>query len=123
MYQKNKRHKYGAIKTVIDGIKFDSKAEALYYQLHKHDEGMKMQETFVLQDKFRLNGKAYIAIKYKPDFTFYDEQGNLTKIVDVKGVMTDIFKIKAKLFANRYGMQITVAKKVGSSMRFDEKLI
>ena len=82
-----------------------------------------MQETFVLQDKFRLNGKAYIAIKYKPDFTFYDEHGNLTKVVDVKGVMTDVFKIKAKLFANRYGMQITVAKKVGSSMRFDEKLI
>lgn len=123
MIKKNKRHKYGAIKTVIDGIKFDSKAEAIYYQLHKHDKGMKMQETFVLQDKFKLNGKSYIAIKYKPDFTFYDEQGNLTKIVDVKGVMTDIFKIKAKLFANRYGMQITVAKKVGSSMRFDEKLI
>lgn len=123
MTMRKKPHKFGAVKTVIDGIKFDSKAEALYYQLHKHDEGMKMQETFVLQDKFRLNGKAYIAIKYKPDFTFYDEQGNLTKIVDVKGVMTDIFKIKAKLFANRYGMQITVAKKVGSSMRFDEKLI
>lgn len=123
MIKKKKPHKFGAVKTVINGIKFDSKAEALYYQLHKHDEGMKMQETFVLQDKFRLNGKAYIAIKYKPDFTFYDEQGNLTKIVDVKGVMTDIFKIKAKLFANRYGMQITVAKKVGSSMRFDERLI
>lgn len=123
MYQKNKRHKYGAIKTVIDGIKFDSKAEALYYQLHKHDKGMKMQEKFVLMDKFRLNGKAYREIAYVPDFTFYDDEGNLIKIVDVKGMQTSGFKIKAKLFANRYGMQITVAKKVGSSMRFDEKLI
>lgn len=122
MYQKNKRHKYGAVKTVIDGIKFDSKAEALYYQLHKHDKGMKMQEKFVLMDKFKLNGKAYLEIAYKPDFTFYDENGNLTKVVDVKGVLTPEFKIKSKLFANRYGIQITVAKKVGNVLRFEEKL-
>ena len=123
MYQKNKRHKYGAVKTAIDGIEFDSKAEALYYQLHKHDNGMKMQEKFVLMDKFRLNGKVYREIAYKPDFTFYDENGNLTKVVDVKGVLTPEFKIKSKLFANRYGMQITVAKKVGKTLRFDEKMM
>lgn len=123
LYQKNKRHKYGAVKTVIDGIEFDSKAEALYYQLHKHDNGMKMQEKFVLMDKFRLNGKAYREIAYKPDFTFYDENGNLNKVVDVKGVLTPEFKIKSKLFANRYGMQITVAKKVGKTLRFDEKMM
>ena len=122
MYQKNKRHKYSAVKTVIDGIKFDSKAEALYYQLHKHDNGMKMQEKFVLMDKFRLNGKAYREIAYKPDFTFYDENGNLTKVVDVKGVLTPEFKIKSKLFANRYGIQITVAKKVGNVLMFEEKM-
>ena len=123
LIKRKKPHKFGAIKTVIDGIKFDSKAEALYYQLHKHDKSMKMQEKFVLMDKFRLNGKAYREIAYVPDFTFYDEQGNLIKVVDVKGMMTDVFKIKAKLFASRYGMQITVAKKVSRSMRFDEKLI
>lgn len=122
MYQKNKRHKYGAVKTAIDGIEFDSKAEALYYQLHKHDKGMKMQEKFVLMDKFKLNGKAYREIAYKPDFTFYDENGNLNKVVDVKGVLTPEFKIKSKLFANRYGIQITVAKKVGNVLRFEEKL-
>lgn len=122
MYQKNKRHKYGAVKTTIDGIEFDSKAEALYYQLHKHDKGMKMQEKFVLMDKFKLNGKAYREIAYKPDFTFYDENGNLNKVVDVKGVLTPEFKIKSKLFANRYGIQITVAKKVGNVLRFEEKL-
>lgn len=122
MYQKNKRHKYGAVKTAIDGIEFDSKAEALYYQLHKHDKGMKMQEKFVLMDKFKLNGKAYREIAYKPDFTFYDENGNLTKVVDVKGVLTPEFKIKSKLFANRYGIQITVAKKVGNVLRFEEKM-
>lgn len=71
---KNKPNKYKAVKTVVDGIKFDSKAEALYYQLYKHDKGMKMQEKFVLMDKFKLNGKTYREIAYKPDFTFYDNQ-------------------------------------------------
>lgn len=123
MTMRKKSHKFGAVKTVIDGIKFDSKAEALYYQLHKHDKGMKMQEKFVLMDKFRLNGKAYREIAYVPDFTFYDDEGNLIKIVDVKGMQTSGFKIKAKLFTNRYGMQITVATKISRSMRFEEKVI
>lgn len=125
MIKKKKPHKFGAVKTVIDGIKFDSKAEALYYQLHKHDKGMNMQEKFVLMDKFRLNGKAYREIAYVPDFTFYDDEGTLVKIVDVKGMLTSGFKIKAKMFANRYNMQITVAKKMGTGnkIRFDETII
>ena len=116
-------HKYGAKKVTIDGITFDSKAESIYYQLHKHEPNMKMQEKFVLQDKFRLNGKAYREIYYKPDFTFYDDAGNLIKIVDVKGVLTTEFKIKAKMFANRYGTQITIAKKVARKDEFTEKVI
>ncbi|CEN29357.1 DUF1064 domain-containing protein [Lactococcus piscium] len=118
-------HKYRAVKTKVDDIVFDSKAEALYYQLHKHDKGMKMQEKFVLMDKFRLNGKAYREIAYVPDFTFYDDDDNLIKIVDVKGMLTSGFKIKAKMFANRYNMQITVAKKMvtGNKIRFDETII
>lgn len=116
-------HKYGAKKVTVDGITFDSKAESIYYQLHKNEPNMKMQEKFVLQDKFRLNGKAYREIYYKPDFTFYDDAGNLIKIVDVKGVLTTEFKIKAKMFANRYGTQITIAKKVARKDEFTEKVI
>jgi len=95
-------HKYGAKKVTVDGITFDSKAESIYYLLHKDDPNMRMQEKFVLQDKFRLNGKAYREIYYKPDFTFYDDEGNLVKVIDVKGMILPEFKIKAKMFAARY---------------------
>ena len=38
-------HKYGAKKVTIDGITFDSKAESIYYQLHKHEPNMKMKRN------------------------------------------------------------------------------
>lgn len=118
-----KKHKYGAKKIKIDGILFDSKAEGLFYKLHKSNKNMKMQETFILQDKFKLNGKAYRAINYKPDFTFYDEKGNLIKVVDVKGMILPEFRIKAKMFAKRYQIPITVAKKVKYKNSFIEQQI
>lgn len=120
MRQMSNGHKYGAKKVLVDGIKFDSKAESIYYLLHKSDRSMKMQETFVLQDKFRLNGKAYRAINYKSDFTFYDNRNQLVKVVDVKGVILPEFKIKAKMFANRYGIPVTIAKKVARRNEFQE---
>lgn len=116
-------HKYGAKKVTVDGITFDSKAESIYYQLHKHEPNMRLQEKFVLMDKFRLHGKAYREIAYKPDFTFYDEEGNLVKVIDVKGMILPEFKIKAKLFANRYGIPITIAKKVPRKDEFTEKVL
>lgn len=106
-----KENKYKNQKTVIDGITFDSKAEAAYYYLLKQKKitTFKMQESFVIHDAFNLNGKRYQAIKYKPDFTFYDGD-TLIKVVDVKGKRTADFNIKAKLFAKRYGIAITLAK-------------
>ena len=111
-FQQTKKSKYGAKKTTVDGVVFDSKAESIYYLQHKNDERMTMQEKFVLMDKFRLNGKLYREIAYKADFVFRNENNEILKVVDVKGVLTTEFKIKAKLFANRYGIPITIAKKI-----------
>lgn len=122
-FQQTKKSKYGAKKTTVDGIVFDSKAESIYYLQHKNDERMTMQEKFVLMDKFRLNGKLYREIAYKADFVFRNENNEILKVVDVKGVLTTEFKIKAKLFANRYGIPITIAKKVAKMNMFEESEI
>lgn len=122
-FQQNKKSKYGAKKTTVDGIVFDSKAESIYYLQHKNDKRMTMQEKFVLMDKFRLNGKLYREIAYKADFVFRNENNEIVKVVDVKGVLTTEFKIKAKLFANRYGIPITIAKKVARMNVFEESEI
>ena len=84
---------------------------------------MTMQEKFVLMDKFRLNGKLYREISYKADFVFRNENNEILKVVDVKGMVLPEFKMKAKLFANRYGIPITIAKQVAKMNIFEESEI
>lgn len=98
--------KYRAKKTVIDGIKFDSKKEAKRYialkELEKKGniEKLMLQPRFLLQEGFRKNGKAYRKIEYVADF-MYEQDGKLI-IEDVKGIKTDVYKLKQKLFEKRY---------------------
>lgn len=98
--------KYRAKKTVIDGIKFDSKKEAKRYivlrELEKQGnvEKLMLQPRFLLQEGFRKNGKAYRKIEYVADF-MYEQDGKLI-IEDVKGIKTDVYKLKQKLFEKKY---------------------
>ena len=98
--------KYRAKKTEIDGIKFDSKKEAKRYialrELEKKGniEKLTLQPRFLLQEGFRKNGKAYRKIEYVADF-MYEQDGKLI-IEDVKGIKTDVYKLKQKLFEKRY---------------------
>lgn len=108
-------NKYRNKKTERYGHKFDSMAEADYYLIakryaEKNSLEMRMQEKFEIEAKFKFNGKGYRAITYKPDYTFY-EDGKLVKVVDVKGMQTKDFKLKAKLFVARYRIPLILAKK------------
>ena len=60
---------------------------------------------------------------YKADFVFRNEANEIIKVVDVKGMVLPEFKMKAKLFANRYGIPITIAKKVARINMFEESEI
>lgn len=116
-------NKYGAKKTVLDGHLFDSKAEAKYYYMLKMRgiTNFKMQEEFLLQEAFEIEGKRKQAIKYKPDFTFYEDD-KLVKVVDVKGKRTADFNIKAKMFMKRYGIPLILAKYDYKSKTFEEEM-
>lgn len=94
------RHKYGARKTTVDGYTFDSKAEANRYQdlrlLERAGEisGLSLQPSFALLPSYKRNGKMVRAITYFADF-MYTEDGR-TVVEDVKGVETEVFRIKWK---------------------------
>lgn len=107
--------KYRNVKTTINGIKFDSKAEAEYYLIarsyaERNNLELRLQEKFEIMPGFSLGGKNYRKINYIPDFTFY-EDGQLVKVVDVKGMQTKDFKIKAKIFCYKYQVPLILAKK------------
>lgn len=114
----NTRSKYNAKKVVIDNIKFDSKAEAAYYQQLKllkmtgEVVSFDLQPEFVLQESFRKNGKLYHAIKYRADFLVRYKDGH-EELIDVKGMLTKEFRIKQKLFELRYMQSIKCVKLKG----------
>lgn len=99
--------KYNNKKVVYDGITFDSKAERDYYLylLDLKQRGIvtdiQLQSSFLLQEKFRKNGKLYREITYKADFEVTYADGHV-EIVDVKGMVTKDFAIKQKLFEYKY---------------------
>lgn len=107
------KSKYRAVKT--NG--YDSKRESqVAKRLHEQEDKGEIKD---LQEQVRFellpnqkgkDGKvAYRAINYVADFCYYDKEGNY-HVVDVKGFKTPIFKLKEKLFFNRYGYKIEIVK-------------
>lgn len=101
-------NKYGNKKTVVDDIRFDSQKEAKYYLylkgrlMKKEIKSLELQPTFLLQDKFKYEGKTERSIKYVADFQFVDCATGETIVVDVKGLRTDVYKLKRKWFLFKY---------------------
>lgn len=118
--------KYNAKKVEIDGIKFDSKAEGEYY-LHLKQQvterqilGFERQKRMLLQEGFSVEGvKGKIRpIFYVVDFIITENDGTLT-YVDVKGMETDVFKLKKKLFMKRYNTALLKAKKTKGGWQYE----
>lgn len=98
--------KYNNRKVTIDGHEFPSALEANRYcqlkllQRAGEISNLQLQVPFTLQESFKKNGKTYRPIIYIADFV-YTEKGK-TIVEDTKGMKTETFKIKQKLFEKRY---------------------
>lgn len=114
--------KYNAKKAKRGDLTFDSQAEARRYDelllLLRAGQirNLQMQKTYCLQEPFTgLDGKRVPGVDYKADFdyerkTASDCNGNvywLRVTEDVKGMRTESYSIKAKMFHARYGYSIT----------------
>lgn len=101
--------KFRSRKTTIDGITFDSKAEARRYAdlklLERAGEirDLKLQPGFELLPSFRdKSGTLHRSIKYVADFRYVEVQTGQTIVEDVKGMETREFKMKRKMLLSRY---------------------
>ena len=100
-------NKYNNKKTIVDGIKFDSEMESHYYIYLKYLKEIGevvdfvLQPTYLLQEGFDLNGKRIRPITYKADFKVIYKDGH-EEVIDVKGKLTEEFKIKRKMLLYRY---------------------
>ena len=101
-----KKSKYGAVKTEIDGIIFDSKHEAKRYQELRLLERAGEINNLCLQVPYILIYKSMYgrSIKYVADFVY--SRNGLTVVEDAKGMKTPVYRLKKRMMAEKYGIKI-----------------
>ena len=110
-----RKNKFNAVKTMVDGILFDSKKESRRYIVLKQMEidgeisRLSLQPKFIVQEKFVTPvGEKVRAITYTADFLYSvtDEYGISKDVIeDVKGgkaTQTQEFKLKWKMLKYVY---------------------
>lgn len=97
-------HKYRAVPTTVDGIRFDSKGEAMRYGELKLLEQAGVISGLQLQPKFSLEVNGVKLGSYVADFE-YVERGERV-VEDFKGVRTPVYQIKKKLVKALHGIDI-----------------
>lgn len=116
------RHKYGAIRTEVDGVTFHSKKEAARYRELKVLERAGEIESLELQPVFPLRvtlttgtvrgalkataGEAPTLGKYVGDFRYFDLRQGRWITEDVKGFKTPLYRWKRKHVEAQYGIEI-----------------
>ena len=103
-----RRGKYNAHKVTENGYTFDSGAEARRYRELKLMQGANQISCLVVHPMYALlpafthiGGKER-PVDYIADFRYWDEAIGAYIVEDVKGVQTDIFKLKRKILLWRY---------------------
>ena len=106
------KNKFGNKKTVVDGIKFDSKKESEYYLKYKAllDSGviakLELQVPFKYEIQYLANDKVHKTVgRYIADFVVTYNSGEIG-VIDVKGFRTAEYKRKKKIIKKLYGIDI-----------------
>lgn len=117
------RSKYHSKKVTVNGITFDSKKEAMRYDVLSLLEQQGQISDLRRQVKFLLipaqrepatvgarggkkRGKLIEReVAYYADFVYRDKNGDLV-VEDVKGIKTDVYVLKRKLVLYKFGIRI-----------------
>jgi hypothetical protein len=96
-------HKFRAIPTEIDNIKFASRKEGRYYKELKLRQATGEVLFFLRQVPFHLTA----GVKYVCDFQVFLSDGTV-EFVDVKGMETPMFNLKKKQVEELYPITIKI---------------
>ena len=115
------KNKYHAKQTVLDGIRFASKSEALRWRYLKDLEKLGMISDLKRQVKFPLaiciDGTDYVIRSqnghcrfYLADFEYTDLKTKKKIVEDVKGIDTPVSKLKRDIVKAFYGVIVHIVK-------------
>ena len=104
-----KRSKFGNVKTEVDGIRFDSKAEARRYSELKLLESAGEIWGLIRQPRFDLVVEGAKIGTYVADFHYYEKDHWTRVIEDVKSpaTKTPLYRLKKRLVKALYGIDVT----------------
>lgn len=119
--QSRQGNKYNARTTLEQGIKFDSKKEAERYRRLKLLERQGYIRDLRRQPRYMLygpNGQLTLPDRngnhrrlfYRADFLYYDPATRRWRVEDVKGVDTQISRLKRALVEQAYGVKVEIVK-------------
>lgn len=108
------QQKYRNVKTVVDGITFDSQREATRYQELKILEKCGSITTLRCQERFSLrapcrDGSSVVVAEYVADFCYKDLRDGQLVVEDVKGgnaTKTALYRLKKKWLELQDGIVI-----------------
>lgn len=104
-----KKNKYGAIKTEVDGLVFDSKKESTEWIKFCRMEAAGMISNLKRQTEMPFFVKGKKMFVYKPDMEYDAPDGH--HYVDVKSPATaanPVFRLKRKIVEAEYGIKIEI---------------
>lgn len=113
MIHRSPRAKYGAVKSVIDGIRFDSKAEARrYVQLKALQQAgeisdLELQVAYTLLPTQKNALRTERPVKYVADFRYTRDGAVVVEDTKSKPTRTPEYVIKRKLMLHVHGISIT----------------
>ncbi|CAJ0862240.1 hypothetical protein R77567_01630 [Ralstonia sp. LMG 32965] len=98
-----KRSKYGNQRLTFEGLSFDSKRELHRYVLLREMvrtgaiSDLRRQVPFELAPGVSINGRRRPPLRYVADFVYRERGAAIDTIEDVKGVVTEAYRIKRHL--------------------------
>lgn len=104
---RRKPNKYGAKKTEVDGIVFDSGLEAQRYGQLKALEAAGEIHNLTFQPRYEFVVNGVRIGSYRPDFRYMDNEGDF-HTEDVKGVRTRDLSLRLKLMQAIHGVTVTL---------------
>lgn len=118
-----KKNKFGAVKSESDGIKFDSKAEEKRYHHLKLRErlgeiqDLEVHPSWPLRSddyELKIRSRRYPEGKqcvFTADFKYFDIELDQDVIEDVKGIVTDLMKLRIAVFEMFYSERVVLIRK------------
>jgi hypothetical protein len=99
-------NKFKAIRTVVEGIQFDSRGESVRYLELRNLERAGIIKNLERQPEFEIAINGKLIFKYRADYA-YDEDG-VRVIEDFKSeaTKTPVYRIKKKAVEAAYGIKI-----------------